>query len=155
MGRGNLDLFLRLVICRSCLIFLFEQNILKILCVQPVAISWGNLPFSHLLKVLIIQPGQQCEQMLVISIIYLVLITILYCLFVWAQIGSSCSCAPDVPSPACNSWCLCPQELSGSWIQLAWQGHNVPPRIWEPHPGVQQIPPALLWWYVGSTRGSI
>lgn len=49
---------------------------------QPVAISRGNLPFSHLLKVLIIQPRRQRKQMLTVSIICLVLITVLYSLFV-------------------------------------------------------------------------
>lgn len=115
VGRGDWGLLLRLVIYRLCLIFLwYYKNLLNILCVQPVAITWGNLPFSHLLKVLIIQPRQQCEQMFVISIIYLVLITILCGLLVWEQAGNSCR--PDVPSPTCNSSCLCPRGCS--------QGHG-------------------------------
>lgn len=40
--------------------------------------------------------------------------------------------------------------LAGSCIQPGQQRHNIPPWIWEPHRGIQQIPQALLWWYVGS-----
>lgn len=57
--------------------------------------------------------------------------------------------------PAHKSWCLCPQELSGPRLQPAQQGHSIPPWIWKPHHGLQQIPAALLWWYVGSTWESV